>query len=90
MGKNKSRQIPIDKAAIVYNRGEEVTQKVPREIFKLEITTDNPLLEGFAFQESPDEQPSLLGRESFDDDITPGFGSSSTNRLWKRDGLGAF
>ncbi|MES2788521.1 MAG: DUF1629 domain-containing protein [Planctomycetota bacterium] len=56
---------------------------IPNEIFELEVVTDNPLFQGFAFQESADDMPSLLGRESFDDDITPGYERTDTNRVWK-------
>lgn len=51
---------------------------LPEELFKLEIVTDNPLFEGFAMEEAP----SLLGRGSLEDDITPGFEASETVREW--------
>ncbi len=50
----------------------------PEELFKLEVITDNPLFEGFALESAP----SVLGRDSLDDDITPGFESSETVREW--------
>lgn len=59
-----------------------MTHRAPREVFTLEITTDNPLFEGFAFRNFRSDLPSLIGRKSFDKDITPGFGRSETNRLW--------
>jgi hypothetical protein len=53
-------------------------KNTPKELFELRVMTDNPLFEGFALTKSP----SLLGRDSLDDDLTPGFGVSESSRNW--------
>ncbi|MDJ0632715.1 MAG: hypothetical protein QNJ34_05950 [Xenococcaceae cyanobacterium MO_188.B29] len=51
----------------------------PKELFELEVITDNPLFEGFGLENSP----SLLGRSDLLEDITPGFDASDKVRKWK-------
>lgn len=51
----------------------------PKELFELEIVTDNPLFEGFAIVSAP----SMLGRRNIEADITPGFRTSKEQRTWK-------
>jgi hypothetical protein len=50
-----------------------------KELFKLEIVTDNPLFEGFAVEDAP----SVLGCERLRDDISPGPSDSETSRWWQ-------
>jgi hypothetical protein len=52
------------------------------EVFDLSTICDNPIFEGFAFEVPPYKSPSLLGRETLEDDIEPGFGISNTERMW--------
>jgi hypothetical protein len=52
------------------------------EVFDLSPITDSPIFEGFAFATPPYDAPSLLGRESLDDDLCPGYESSETVREW--------
>ena len=51
----------------------------PEEIFKLEISTYHPIFEGFALEPAP----SLIGRSSLEEDITPGFDPINKFRKWK-------
>lgn len=55
----------------------------PIEVFDLSPIADSPLFEGFAFVTPPDDAPSLLSRESFDDDLCPGYEASETVREWR-------
>lgn len=57
--------------------------RIPNELFLLDKVADNPLFEGFAVEEGP----SQLGRNSLDDDLTPGFGVSESIRKWKQNCL---
>jgi hypothetical protein len=52
------------------------------EVFDLSTICHNPIFEGFAFEIPPYKSPSLLGRETLEDDIEPGFGISNTERMW--------
>lgn len=52
----------------------------PKEIFKLEKVTDNPMFEGFDFKGNP---PSLLGRDDLCEDLTQGYGVPKDVRLWE-------
>jgi hypothetical protein len=52
-------------------------------IYELNVVTDDPRLEGFALAPSP----SVLGRESLDDDLTPGFADAEENPDWKQPSL---
>ena len=54
--------------------------KVPGEIFKLSVVTDNPLFEGFGLEKAS----SALGRASQREDMSPGFELSITNPRWKQ------
>ena len=49
------------------------------ELFALNIVADDPRFEGFAMEDAP----SLLGRASLDDDLSPGFEITPTTRLWQ-------
>ncbi len=55
------------------------------EIFELTIVTDDPRFEGFALAQSK----SVLGRDSLDDDLTPGFVEAEKNTNWRQVKLGA-
>jgi hypothetical protein len=55
------------------------------EIFELNPNTDDPRFEGFSL----DPAPSILGNESLDDDLTPGFGVADDNPNWKQPRLGS-
>lgn len=48
------------------------------EIYELNKVTDDPRFEGFALTPSP----SVLGRDSLDDDLTPGFADAEENPGW--------
>lgn len=50
------------------------------EVFELNPTLDDPRLEGFALVRSV----SNLGRDSLDDDLTPGFGDAEENPRWQQ------
>jgi len=52
-------------------------------VFKLNVVADDPRFEGFALEPSP----SVLGRESLDDDLTPGFADAESNPYWKQPSL---
>lgn len=54
-----------------------------RSIYELNVITDDPRFEGFALSPSP----SVLGRESLDDDLTPGFVDAEENPDWKQSSL---
>lgn len=53
------------------------------EVFELNMTADDPRFEGFAMREAP----SILGRESLEDDITPGLIDSEVNPNWQQPSL---
>ncbi|MCW8880585.1 MAG: hypothetical protein OQJ89_11760 [Kangiellaceae bacterium] len=50
------------------------------ELYKLEVITDNPKFEGFGVEDF--DEPSRIGRECFDDDISPAFERGEYERLW--------
>ena len=52
----------------------------PTTVYELNVVTDDPRFEGFAM----DPTPSLLGRDSLDDDLTPGFADAEENPRWKQ------
>lgn len=54
------------------------------EVFELDKSSD-PRFEGFAL----DGAASILGRESLDDDLTPGFGEANKNQAWQQPRLKA-
>jgi len=56
---------------------------IPTELFELRVITDDPRYEGFALPHAP----SVLGRDSLDEDIAPGFGDSESNSNWKQQQL---
>lgn len=60
-----------------------MTKRVPQVLFELNVVADNPLYEGFALEEAP----SLIGRDSLDDDITPAFEVDESVRKWKQPSL---
>ncbi len=53
-------------------------------LFELKRVHDNPLYEGFASASRTWESPSLLGRESFEDDLIPGFTYRSIHVKWRQ------
>lgn len=53
---------------------------VPAELYELESITDNPRFCDFAYRDP--QSPSLMGYESRDDDLNPGFAESRTNPNW--------
>lgn len=53
-------------------------------VYQLSRITDDPRFEGFALAESP----SILGRDSLDDDLTPGFVDADDNPNWRQPALG--
>lgn len=55
------------------------------ELHRLGSVKDNPKFEGFTYKDR--DPPSLLGHESRDDDLTPGFGRSSETRIWSQPSL---
>ena len=55
------------------------------EIHKLNVITDDPRFEGFALNPAP----SILGRDSLDDDLTPGFADAEDNIDWQQPRLAA-
>ena len=55
-------------------------KRVPKEIFKLRPIVDSPKFEGFALEDY--DEPSVLGRDNLDEDLTPGF-DKEVNWPWK-------
>ena len=55
------------------------------EVFELEPIVDDPRYEGFALEGAP----SVLGGDSLDDDLTPGFGEAEENSEWRQRSLTA-
>ncbi|WP_339749183.1 hypothetical protein [uncultured Rubinisphaera sp.] len=53
------------------------------EIYELNVITEDPRFEGFALTVSP----SILGRDSLDEDLTPGFSEAEDNPDWKQPSL---
>lgn len=53
------------------------------EIYKLNKITGDPRFEGFALNPSP----SLIGRETLEDDLTPGFSDAEETLNWKQPAL---
>ena len=53
--------------------------KNTKSLYSLDVVTDEPPFESFALIDAP----SILGRDNFDEDITPGFEMSGTEREWK-------
>jgi hypothetical protein len=49
-----------------------------RSLYQLDYFIGNPIFEGFVLETAP----SILGRESLDEDITPGYEISERNRIW--------
>jgi len=54
----------------------------PSELYTLDTPSDHPLYEGFAYRDF--NAPSLLGHETRDDDIMPGFVDSRRTRKWQQ------
>jgi hypothetical protein len=50
------------------------------EVFELNPIVDDPRYEGFALI----SKPSTIGRDSLDDDLTPGFGDAEMNPNWRQ------
>lgn len=48
------------------------------DLYKLSVDVENPIFEGFAL----DKSPSLLGRNSIDDDLCPGYGITEIAEKW--------
>lgn len=49
-------------------------------VYEMNKITDDPRFEGFALS----SQPSLLGRDCLDDDLTPGFADAESHLDWKQ------
>ena len=56
------------------------------EIYELNKVADDPRFEGFAL----DPLPSVLGRDSLDDDLTPGFADAEENPEWMQPKLAEY
>jgi hypothetical protein len=61
-----------------------MSKTVPQALFSLSVIADDPRFEGFALSEAP----SILGRDSLDEDITPGFSDADINPEWTQPTLG--
>lgn len=55
----------------------------PSSIYELDPIVDDPRFEGFAMTAAP----SVLGRSSLDDDLTPGFADAESNGMWQQPSL---
>jgi hypothetical protein len=54
-------------------------------VYELNVITDDPRFEGLALEPAP----SILGRESLDNDLTPGFADAEENIDWQQPRLAA-
>ncbi len=57
---------------------------IPKELFELRVTTDDPRFEGFALTDAP----SILGGDSLEEDIVPGSEVADSDPFWKQPRFG--
>lgn len=57
-----------------------MSNNIPQAIYKLQVVTDNPTLEGFGL--STLQLPSTIGRRTLEEDMTAGFRASLSNERW--------
>jgi hypothetical protein len=76
----KSTKAATKKSAATLHSGRNSAKTEIKEIFELNKVADDPRFEGFALSETP----SILGRDSLDDDLDAGFADADTNINWQQ------